>query len=200
MARSGSFEMGLPPFRGAVRQIILASVVIYVVILLLVSFAQGTGQAVLRLGMLDPAFIREGWLWQFVTYAFMYVDPLDFVLSLVGIYFLGAAVEDQTGRIFTGCNVENATYGLTVCAERVARERRPNRVGPGRCAFGHDVAGIVDDVGVVAAAADHSVRAHAAVQGIGPGRTRERVVLAVANAGEIAGTGIGQLLDIGGQR
>ncbi len=33
---------------------------------------------------------------------------------------VGAAIEDEHGRIFTGCNVENATYGLSLCAERVA--------------------------------------------------------------------------------
>jgi cytidine deaminase len=33
---------------------------------------------------------------------------------------VGAALEDAAGRIHTGCNVENATYSLTLCAERVA--------------------------------------------------------------------------------
>lgn len=45
---------------------------------------------------------------------------------------VGAAIEADDGSIFTGCNVENLSFGLTICAERVAIS---TAVAAGKTAF-----------------------------------------------------------------
>jgi cytidine deaminase len=44
----------------------------------------------------------------------------EFAQAAYSQFKVGAALETADGIVVTGCNIENATYGLTICAERVA--------------------------------------------------------------------------------
>jgi membrane associated rhomboid family serine protease len=116
MARRSTSEFGFPPFQGAVRQIIIASTAIYVVILLLQAFAPRYGDLIVAIGSLTQA-VRIGWVWQLVTYPFISQDPWQFVVSVAGIYFLGPAVEGRIGynrflNFFFGTIVISALIGI----------------------------------------------------------------------------------------
>lgn len=118
MARRSTSEFGFPPFQGAVRQIIIASTAIYVVILLLEAFAPHYSDLVVGIGSLTWA-VRGGWIWQLVTYPFISQDPWQFVVSLAGVYFLGPAVEGRIGynrflNFFFGTIVISALIGIAL--------------------------------------------------------------------------------------
>lgn len=88
---------GLPPFRGALRNIIIVSTAIYIALVLLRAF-QGTLAAnIYALGILNPEAIRHWWLWQFLTYGFVDLDPRSFLFTMLGVYFLGSAVQERIG-------------------------------------------------------------------------------------------------------
>ena len=61
---------------------------------------------------------RKGWSRQdLVTQA---IAAREFAYAPYSNYKVGAALLGRSGRVYTGCNVENATYPLCLCAERTA--------------------------------------------------------------------------------
>ena len=97
MPRNTSATMGFPRFSGAVRNLVIINAAVFIVLLLLQSFARNQAIGIATWGVLLPEAIRHGWVWQFLTYGFLHFEPLNFLFSMLGIYFIGSAVEAQTG-------------------------------------------------------------------------------------------------------
>lgn len=97
MPRNTSATLGFPRFHGAVRDLVIINTAVFVVLLLLSAFAGHQAQWIASRGLLLPEAIKHGWIWQFLTYGFLHFEPLNFLFSMLGIYFIGSAVEAQTG-------------------------------------------------------------------------------------------------------
>src|SRR6266853_6947023 len=97
MPRNTSATLGFPRFHGAVRDLVIINTAVFIVLLLLSAFAGHQAQWIASRGFLLPEAIKHGWIWQFLTYGFLHFEPLNFLFSMLGIYFIGSAVEAQTG-------------------------------------------------------------------------------------------------------
>jgi membrane associated rhomboid family serine protease len=97
MPRNNAIMGGLPPFRGALRNVIIVSTAIYIALVLLQAFQPGLAGKVYALGVLTSETARHGAVWQFLSYGFMELDPKGFLFTMLSIYFIGSAVQERTG-------------------------------------------------------------------------------------------------------
>lgn len=98
MRRDTTFQFGLPRFNGAVRQIILITAGIWIALVLLMAFDRPLGALLFGLGQLSPrSILQDGWIWQFLTYGFVHVDPWHVLFTMVAVFFIGAPVQERIG-------------------------------------------------------------------------------------------------------
>src|ERR1051326_2769228 len=119
MPRNSSVSVGLPPFRGTLRNLIIISTVIYVALVLLQAFHLRLASVVYALGILSPEGIRHGWLWQFLSYGFIDDDPRSFAFTMLSIYFIGSAVQERIGsrpflQLYLGSNICSGLIGFVL--------------------------------------------------------------------------------------
>jgi membrane associated rhomboid family serine protease len=97
MARNSSVSIGFPPFRGALRDLIIVSTAIYIGLVLLRAFQGPLAAKIYALCILTPEAVKHGWMWQFLTYGFVDLEPLSFLFTMLSVYFLGSAVQERIG-------------------------------------------------------------------------------------------------------
>lgn len=95
--RDTTVQFSLPPFRGTVRYLILLTLGVWITIILLWALDQPVALRLLQIGGLDPARVLHGWVWQLVTFPFVHLAPMHIILVLIGVYFIGSAVQERTG-------------------------------------------------------------------------------------------------------
>jgi membrane associated rhomboid family serine protease len=136
MSRVTADQFGFPPLRGAVRNLVVISTAIYVLQLLITAFAPPAYiGAVYQYAFLVPESVLTGWVWQLLTYGFLYASPLNFLFAMLGLYFLGTAVEQRIGsrafvRMFLASLIAAGVVGVLLSLTKVVAQGPAFGSGP----------------------------------------------------------------------
>jgi membrane associated rhomboid family serine protease len=97
MPRRSTMSMSFPPFTRAVKQLMIANGVVFLLFALLGAFAPGAASIGEALFQLRGIAVLHGWLWQLVTYAFLHAGVLHILFNLLALWMFGAQLETDWG-------------------------------------------------------------------------------------------------------
>lgn len=93
----GTMNFGLPPFRGAVKWLIIVNLGVFLVhSLMLASSPQLFSDLTAWFG-LTPALVAKGWLWQLFTYAFLHAGTFHVLFNMLALWMFGSTYESDFG-------------------------------------------------------------------------------------------------------
>lgn len=93
----GTMSLSFPPFTRAVKQLLIANGVIFLVLALLGAFAPALADVAQVLFQLRALNVVHGWLWQLVTYAFLHAGLMHILFNMLALWMFGAQLEMDWG-------------------------------------------------------------------------------------------------------
>ena len=97
MARIGSSSLVFPPFRGFTRQLVLANLAVFFVLLVLGAVNHSASSLIGALLALMPQAVLHGYIWQLVTYSFVHTGVLEILFNALSLWFIGSYLEEVKG-------------------------------------------------------------------------------------------------------
>src|SRR5271165_678404 len=93
----GTMSLSFPPFTRAVKQLLIANGVIFLVLAVLSAFAPALAEAGQVLFQLRAIDVVHGWVWQLVTYAFLHAGLMHILFNMLALWMFGAQLEMDWG-------------------------------------------------------------------------------------------------------
>lgn len=97
MPRGSTMSMSFPPFTRAVKELLIANGVVFLLFALLRAFAPGAANIGEALFQLRGIAVLHGWLWQLVTYSFLHYGVLHILFNMLALWMFGAQLEQDWG-------------------------------------------------------------------------------------------------------
>src|SRR5689334_25438461 len=97
MRRTSSMGLSFPPFTRAVKQLLIANGIIFLLVEVLDYSMRGSKDWIQHVFGLVPLFVVHGWIWQLVTYAFLHQGLFHILFNMLALWMFGAQLEQDWG-------------------------------------------------------------------------------------------------------